>query len=874
MGTMDGELLERQPALEALRAAAAQGTAGRGRLVLVAGEAGVGKTALVRRFCEQEGDLLWGSCDPLFTPRPLGPFIEIAAQVGGDLATAVETGSGPHGIVAALLASAAGIIVLEDLHWADEATLDVVRLLARRVAATAGLVIATYRDDELGRTHPLRLVLGEVATQPAVIRIRLAPLSPAAVAELAGPAGLDAARLYTQTSGNPFFLTQVLTNGDDAIPPTVTDAVLARVGRLSPPARALLDAVAIAPPRVEHWLLERLMDEDRGALEACRDSGTLTFGPTWVAFRHELARLAVVESLDPHRLRGLHRKALQALANPPDGERDVVRLAHHADAAGDAQAVIRYARAAADRATSLGAHREAAAYYARVLHQGDSRDLGGRAELLQRFASASYLTDRCEDAIEATKAAAALYRALGDRGNEADALVLLSSLQVCPLGAFAAEPAAQQAIEILEQLPPGRGLARAYANRATIRMNVEDAIGTQRWAARAIVLAGRFGDHETLVDVLNTVGTMDGLVGGLEECDLLEQSLQIGTDDGQLLRGYSHMVWVAWRHADYVVAERYAQLVLELCREPDYDLWRLQTAAYLAHLRLDRGQWDDALRWASIATADPRSSPLPRILGSVVLGLVRARRGENGANSLLAAAFELAGSSGELQRLAPAAAAVAEGAWLRGDAAAVDRATAGTLDLAAARGAEWIVGRLACWRDRAGLPVGKPEGTAEPYALELSGKYEQAADVWRDRGCPYEAAVVLGRADDEYAMRRAHDDLLGLGAFATAGALARMLRKRGVQTVRRGPRPSTRQNGAGLTARELQVLGLLAEGLSDLAIAERLYLSPRTVGHHVSSILRKLGVRTRSEAAAESARVGLGGDGLSDRSTDQAPAPR
>ena len=422
-------------------------------------------------------------------------------------------------------------------------------------------------------------------------------------------------------------MTQVLANGDSAIPPTVSDAVLARAGRLTPAARALLDAVAIAPPRVEHWLLERLMGEDLGALESCRGSGILTLGPTWVAFRHELARLAVVESLDPHRVRGLHRQALSALADPPDGEPDVVRLAHHADAAGDADAVIRYARAAADRATSLGAHREAAAYYARVLRHTDRLDLGTQAALLERFSAASYLTDRCEDAIDAAKGAVDLYRALGDRGNEAEALVLLSSLQVCPIGALAAEPAACQAIEILEQLPPGRGLAKAYANLATVRMNVEDAAGTRRWGERAIALAERFGDHDTLVNVLNTVGTMDGLVGGPDAGDLLEQSLRLGTDDGQLLRGYSHMVWVAWRHCDYARAERYARATLELCREPDYDLWRLQTAAYLAHLRLDQGQWDDALAWAGVATADPRSSPLPRILGSVV---TRPRPGPTG----------------------------------------------------------------------------------------------------------------------------------------------------------------------------------------------------------------------------------------------------
>ena len=864
---MHVELLERQAVLDALTAALARAATGHGRLALVAGEAGVGKTAVVRRFCDPlraKGGRppLWGGCDPLFTPRPLGPFVEMATAAGEDFSAAVDAGAGPHTIVSSLLEAEpdapARVVVIEDLHWADEASLDVVRLLARRVEGTRTLVVATYRDDELGRAHPLRLVLGEIATRPAVDRITVAPLTPHAVAVLAEPSGLDPVPLYHQTLGNPFFVTEVLAGCDGAIPSTVSDAVLARVGRLTPAARVLLDAVAIAPPRVEHWLLERLVGEDDNALELCRSSGIVTAGPNAVAFRHELARLAVVESIDPHRRRALHRTVLDALTAPPTGEPDVVRLAHHADAAGDTDAVLRYAQVAAARATSLGAHREAAAHYARLLRYVDRLDLGSRAEFLEGFSEASYLTDRCDDAIRAIGSAVELYRALGDQAKEGDALALLSSLQVCPIGALAAEPAGMQAVSILEQLPPGRALARAYANLATIRMNVEDPEGTNVWGTLAIELAERIDALDLLANALNTMGTMDGLLWGPGHWQKLEQCMVIGRDDGQLLRAYSHIVWAAWRHCDYAVAERYAHRALELCREPHFDLWRLQLSAYMACLRLDRGDWDDALVWASTATADPRSSPLPRILGSVVVGLVAARRGDGDARSHLEPAWDLARPSGELQRLVPLAAARAEVAWQEGDPAAVGEATAATLELAVERRATWITGRLACWRDRAGLDPGTlADAIPEPFALELAGKFQDAAEVWRERGCPFEAALVLGRADDELAMRRSHDELLALGAFATADAVARNLRIRGVRALRRGPRPSTRRNAAGLTARELEVVGLLADGLTDAAIAERLFLSPRTVAHHVSSILGKVGARTRREAVAESVRLGL-----------------
>ena len=268
-----GGLLEREQPLAALRDALADASDGRGRLVLLAGEAGVGKTALVRAFCDAASAparVLWGACDALFTPRPLGPFVDVAAEVGGALAAAITADGSAHDVASALLKAAGAqrptIVVLEDLHWADEATLDVVRLLARNVAHAPVLVVATYRDDELDRAHPLRIVLGEVATRRAVVHHEVVRLSPAGVAALAEPARLDAAALHRRTSGNPFFVTEVIAAGDAEIPRTVRAAVLGRAARLGPEARELLDAVAVSPQRVEVWLLEALAGERAGAL--------------------------------------------------------------------------------------------------------------------------------------------------------------------------------------------------------------------------------------------------------------------------------------------------------------------------------------------------------------------------------------------------------------------------------------------------------------------------------------------------------------------------------------------------------------------------------------------------------------------------------
>jgi DNA-binding NarL/FixJ family response regulator len=858
-------LLERDDVLDHLRRALAQAADGHGRLVLIAGEAGVGKTAVVEAFCgEPNLRVLRGACDPLFTPRPLGPFTDIADEAGGELGAVLESGGSAHDLVSALLAETSRrrptIVVLEDVHWADEATLDALRLLARKVDRAAVLVLVTYRDDELDRAHPLRAVVGELATRTAVDRVSIEPLSQEGVAALAGNADVDTSELYRKTGGNPFFVTEVLAAGDGAIPPTVRDAVLARAGRLSEGAGNLLEAVAIAPPHVDVPLLDALAGADAGTLDECLAAGMLGASRTTVGFRHELTRLSIEEAIEPRRRLALHRRALAALAKPPHGAPDAARLAHHAEAAGDAEAVLRYAPAAGARASALRAHREAAGQYARALRFADSLDPEARAELLERHSDACYLTDRCYDAIDAVEQALEVYRTTGNRPKEGESLSLLSQLQMCPASSVEAEPAGRQAVEVLEELPPGPALAMAYANLAAIRMNVEDAEGTAKWAGRAIELAERLDETVPLVHALNSQGVMEFLLDGPEHREKVERSLELARDHGlevHVLRAYGNMAWAAVRHRAHGLAEQYHAEGLAIAAEPDYDLWRLNLLATRSVLELQQGRWDEAAESARLAMSDPRGSPLPRILGGVVLGLVRARRGDPSARPLLEEALDLAAPSGELQRIAPASAASAELAWLTGDSGSIDEITAPALSLAVERGAPWLVGQLACWRRRAGLDEPVAIGVPEPHALELAGKPEEAAAAWDGLGCSYDAALARAGSDSVDTLRSAHDELVELGAQATAAVVARRLRERGVRGIARGPRASTRANAASLTARELDVLRLMSDGLSNAAIAERLFLSVRTVHHHVSSILRKLDVGRRGEAVAAARRLAL-----------------
>ena len=522
--------------------------------------------------------------------------------------------------------------------------------------------------------------------------------------------------------------------------------------------------------------------------------------------------------------------------------------------------MLEFARAAGVHASSVSAHREAAEQFARALRYSHGLPPDERAELLKLRSRESYLADQSEEAIAALRAAAACYRELGDPIREGDVLSRLGLILWCPGRGREGRIVAAEAVALLEQHPPGRELAGAYGVESFVLAAVPDADRATRAAQRSLELAETLGDADVLCEALLRIGRRevgDDRERGLATIDRAEAlARKCGLED-VVADAYLTRAYVATDADDHDAARAAIEDGLTYCRTHGVDLIELYLLANLAVLELAVCRWPEAVETAMVVLGRREVSTFPRTLALSVLARVRARRGDPDVLPLLAEGQALAEPTGELWRLAPVAEAAAEAAWLRGDAAHAREATQAALDLAVSVGEAGVATCLQSWRRRAGVVEPRRGPAVGHYALELTGEPAAAAARWSERGRPYEAALALADVGDEQSLRGAHAALKELGARAPATVVAGRLRALGVRDIPRGPRPATRGNAAGLTARESEILALLAQGLRNAEIAQQLFLSTRTVGHHVSAILRKLHAETRGEAVAKAATLGL-----------------
>jgi DNA-binding CsgD family transcriptional regulator len=873
-------LLERETLLQVVAEYLSEAVAGHGRLVLVGGEAGVGKTTLLTRVAADAGrsvQLVGGACDGSSTPAPLGPLVEMLPYLPDGI---WPDGAGRHEAFARLAATLAAadqpyLITLEDLHWADEATLDLVRYLGRRVHRLPALVLVTYRTEEATAEQPLRVLLGDLATAVGVRRLDLAPLSLDGVRRLAtlttSDPPPDPVELHRVTGGNPFFVTEVLAGGTGSVPRRVQDAVVARISRLSAAARQVLDLVALAGPRTEVSLVEELAPGSADVVDEAlaRDVLRLTGGT--LMFRHELARRAVAEQVPALRRIAWHRAVLGGLEARPGGE--PARMAFHAEAGGLAEAVLRHAPVAAARASALGAHREAAEQYRRALRHADAEPDRRRAELLGLLSYECYVTDDVAEAVRLREQSLALWERLEEREQVGETHRWLSRLNWFTGRNAAAEQHGARAVEALagtDSLP----LAMAYSNQSQLRMLAGDLPGTRHWAGLALDLLDRLPDSpqslEVRVHALNNLGSAE-LSGGDRAAGrrMLTESLDRarGADlQEHAARAWTNLASVSVTRHELDSAAPLLQDGIAYCLERDLDSWANYMQGWQARALLHRGD--------AVAAADLSERLLGRrglaVVNQVepltVLARARARLGREDWQQPLERAAALAGRTGEAQRVASVAVARCEIGWLLGDPEAPAAAVA-VWPVVRQQSSAWVRGSVATWLPEAGadrlqeaavdgadgLQEAGADGGSTPYADEVAGRWREAAEQWERLGSPFARGLALARSGTREGLAEAAAVFGDLGCAVAAGR-ARALSRAAGWAPARGRWSSTRAHPAGLTRREAEVLPLLARGLSDAAIAERLVISRRTAEHHVASILTKLGVSSRQEVAGAAER--------------------
>lgn len=840
----------------------------RGQVVLVAGEAGIGKTSVLQAGAAAHraagGRVWWGACDALETPLPLAPLVDIVRQACMDITRFSASLQGPRpALFEAVLDEMRRtpgplLVVVEDVHWADDATLDLLKYLGRRIDRTQVLLAISYRDDEVTAVHPLRRVLGDL---PPALTTRLSPkpLSAQAVDILARSLGRSASGVHAATRGNAFFVSEMLRDTSTprpAVPARVQDVVLARFARLGPGAQALLQRVAVVPGRTERWLLDELLPPSLEDLEAALASGLLVAEGDDLRYRHELGRVAVESSISSPVARHLHRQVLAALAAPGRAT-PAARLVHHAVQAADRDAITAYAPIAARDALYRMGYREAAAHWRTALQQGRPRDEDERMAWLDAFASVAPLHAGGEEELQALKELQALAERRGETARAAAYLARQMGPLAGQLRTLEARQALEQALAMIEPLPTSAAHAEVWTREAHQRMLDRDHERSIHWGRRALSLAQALGEQEIAERARTALGAALLFVDYPAGRALLQGLIDARRAAGRVVPLASSLTMLGSGNGELMhLADAERELREAVCLSEMQDMDLHYPRAWLALCLLLRGQWQEAGSQAAEVLARGQADDMSRLMAWLAVARLRLRRGDPGVDDALLEARPLAEASATLQRQAPMACVMAEAALARGCTQEALPPLQAALPLALAKGHPWFVGEIGYWLWRAGVAEGPAsQAMAEPYRLEVTGRWREAADAWQQLGMPYERARALSLGDAA-AQRDALSALDALGARPAAEALRRRLREAGERGVPRGAREATRAHPAGLTTAEIKTLTLMADGLRNADIAARLHRSVRTIDHHVAAILAKLEARTRHDAVDHARRQG------------------
>lgn len=843
-------LVERDEQLQALLAA----SAGPGCALFLSGEAGSGKTSLIlalRDRLDHRHRFRMGRCEPLSPPVPLGPLYEMLPSLPAGVDELLAEGGRRHEVFVTIhdeLASERGVFVIDDAHVADDATIELIRYLGRRIGETPTLLVCIHRSAEVDRSHPLRGAIGELADR--AVRIELPTLTVAGVTELAKGTGVDPVEVYGLTGGNPLYVSQMLANPGERLPRTAADVIIAQAQRLPPGAWDALDAVALSPDGLPLRTVAELDVAGGDAVDKGVALGLLEVDGSRVRCRHALVALAIEENVPPARRVALHGRLAELLASAASSPADIVAVAHHAVRAGIPDLAVDFSLRAGRRARADGSHREAAAHFRDALGFRESMERDVLLDTLEACSYESYLIGRLD---QAWAQASEVRRLAGTADRRGRALRWMSRLAWFQGRRDDAVRCGREAVALLEREGhDGHELAFAYSNLSQLAMLDNREVEAEHWGRKASSLAEAWGDVEVVVHALNNLGSSVTSQRSGPLLESLELSLAHGLGE-HAARAFCNLGYMrAWqRRLDE--AEDHLRRGIDYTEAQDLGTWFWYMRGTRARLHLERGSWEAALADAD-AVLVTQTVHMMRHDSLVTRARVLMRRGHPEAEEAVADAVAVGAEIGEYLRIVLSASVALEWRWLMGRSLAeelVPRAAEAVRE----RGDAWGAAELGFWQLRTGEPPATP--LAAPIQEDVDGDIDGAITAWRDAGGHLQALILEALSGDEGLIRESFGRLAALDATATLAALRRDLHATGITNLPRGPVRSTRENPAGLTARQMEVLECLAAGMSNAAIAEELFISAKTAEHHVSAVLSKLDASSRTEAVAIARRLGL-----------------
>jgi DNA-binding CsgD family transcriptional regulator len=859
------ELIERDGFLELLRSRFKTIAESEGHCVFVTGEAGIGKTSLMKAFCKEIKDectVYQGACDALFTPRPLAPLYDIIWQVNKNLWPTSHNIEERTELFAAFfreLTNQKGrtVIVFEDIHWADEATLDFIKFFGRRITQLPCLFILTYRDDESPFFSSMRNIIAQLPPD-TFTRLHLTPLSREAVTHMASKKGYNGEDVYTISGGNPFYVTEILASYSPGVPENVKDAILAIYDRLDEGTRNAWQICSVIPEGLEINRFAKIKSSSDNGLDHCFALKIIIVKNNRVIFKHELYRRTIEASLSPFKRIALNKKMLDLFLDSFEKEGEVERIVQYAKNANENKLVTKYAPIAARKAACVGAHVEASRLFFTAIEYSEGNDEGQLADFYEAYAYECYLTNEVKEAIIYTGKLLAILKHKVDIEKTGNCLRFLSRLWWLNGDRERAERFARQAIDFLDNGPSSSAKAMAFSNMSQLKMLFDQFAESMSWGEKAITIARELGDEEVLSHALNNVGSVQMNLQPSKQkgVELLQESLAIALRNSfheHAARAYSNLGSNGVKMKDYGFAKKILDEGIRYCEERDLDSWRLNMLSLKAYLNLETGNWDKAYSIAEQLVENEDKPRAFKINALVVIATIKMRRGNDDALPMLLQAKTRAFETKELQRIIPSLIALLEYEWLTGrviinkeDLDQITGIIEQSIDSA-------IKSEFAFWLWKARKQRLELKEVFEGYESYSAAKVQNAVAFWERCGNPYAQAMALfeGKETDK---RKAVTIVQKLGATAVNERFKLEMRASGIKSIPRGIRKTTQSNPAFLTNREMDTLQLLKQGLQNKEIASRLFISAKTVDHHISSILFKLDVNSRVKAVNEAVR--------------------